>query len=89
MSMRKRFLFVLVSFLSYTSLALAMPEQKLTASDGAEDDWFGRSVSLSGDVALVGAGRDDCTAGICRGSAYVFRKSGSSWTAVGPEPTAP
>jgi hypothetical protein len=28
---------------------------KLTAADGADDDYFGISVSLSGDRALVGA----------------------------------
>src|SRR5690606_29767164 len=34
-------------------------ETKLTASDGAADDLFGISVSLSGNRALVGAPRDD------------------------------
>ena len=33
--------------------------QKLVASDGADADWFGRRVSLSGDVAVVGADWDD------------------------------
>jgi len=45
---------------------------KLTASDGAEVDQFGRSVSLSGNMALVGAGQDD-DKGDASGSAYVFR----------------
>ncbi|MCH7639915.1 MAG: T9SS type A sorting domain-containing protein [Bacteroidetes bacterium] len=44
---------------------------KLTASDGAEDDVFGFSVSLSGDRALVGAAGDD-DLGAASGSAYVF-----------------
>ena len=43
--------------------ALAVPataasvteDAKLTASDGAADDWFGYSVSVSGDTAVVGA----------------------------------
>jgi hypothetical protein len=53
---------------------------KLTASDGGADDYFGESVSLSGDgtTALVGAPYDDTVAGTDAGSAYVFRLSSSS-----------
>lgn len=54
-------------------------EQKLTASDGARNDRFGRSVSVSGDLALVGAYRDDAN-GTDSGSAYVYRFDGSSWS---------
>ncbi|MEE8156235.1 MAG: FG-GAP repeat protein [Phycisphaerales bacterium] len=42
-------------------------EQKLLASDGTELDRFGDSVSIRGDVALLGARLD------VSGSAYVFR----------------
>lgn len=52
---------------------------KLTAADGAADDWFGISVSLRGDVAVVGAYYDD-DRGADSGSAYVFEKSGAVWT---------
>ncbi|MBK9259788.1 MAG: hypothetical protein IPM54_08105 [Polyangiaceae bacterium] len=52
---------------------------KLVASDGAASDFFGISVSLSGDAALVGAYVDD-DKGNGSGSAYVFLRSGSSWT---------
>ena len=53
-------------------------EQKFVASDAATFDLFGRSVSISGDVALVGAwGNDD--AGSLSGSAYVYRYNGTSW----------
>jgi len=48
-------------------------EVKLTASDGAEEDWFAHSVSVGGDVALVGAYRDG-DAGYDSGSAYVFEQ---------------
>jgi hypothetical protein len=51
---------------------------KLTASDGAEDDNFGYSVSLFGDRVLIGAPNDDDNA-IDSGSAYVFDLSGGSW----------
>ena len=53
-------------------------EAKLTASDGAEDDEFGRSLSLSGDYALIGAWGDD-DAGSSSGSAYIFRHEGMEW----------
>ena len=52
---------------------------KLMASDGAVDDEFGDSVSLSGDRALVGA-RFDNDNGSGSGSAYVFKFSGSAWS---------
>jgi hypothetical protein len=53
-------------------------EQKLLASDAAAGDMFGYRVSVSGDVALVGA-KDDDDDGYASGSAYVFRWNGSSW----------
>jgi hypothetical protein len=53
-------------------------EQKLTASDGAEYDWFGYSVSISGDRAIVGAYSDDDN-GSGSGSAYIYRWNGSAW----------
>jgi hypothetical protein len=53
-------------------------EAKLLASDGAEGDWFGCSVSVSGEVILVGASWDD-NGGENAGSAYVYRHDGSGW----------
>ena len=47
--------------------------KKLTASDGAADDNFGRSVALSGDTAIVGAYLDD-DGGSASGSAYIFQR---------------
>ncbi|MCX6879522.1 MAG: autotransporter-associated beta strand repeat-containing protein [Verrucomicrobia bacterium] len=57
-------------------------QAKLTAADGATGDQFGSSVSLSGDgnTALIGAFADDTPAGADAGSAYVFVRSGSTWT---------
>jgi hypothetical protein len=52
-----------------------LAQQSLTASDASTDDGFGRSVSISGDVVLVGAYHGD----FGRGSAYVYRWDGSSW----------
>jgi len=53
-------------------------ESKLTASDGSSGDFFGRSVSISGNVALVGAYVDDDN-GSTSGSAYIYRWDGSQW----------
>jgi hypothetical protein len=57
-------------------------QAKLTAADGAADDNFGNSASLSGDgsVALVGAPSHNTTAGSDAGSAYVFVRSGTNWS---------
>ncbi len=54
-------------------------EEKLTASDAAAGDNFGYSVSISGNVALVGAYQND-DAGANSGSAYVYRFDGNTWT---------
>lgn len=54
-------------------------QAKLTASDAAADDQFGRSVSVSGDTVVVGAVGDD-DGGSDSGSAYVFTRSGTLWS---------
>jgi FG-GAP repeat len=43
---------------------------KVTASDAAEDDFFGGSVAISGSTAVVGAPRKN----MLSGAAYVFPK---------------
>jgi predicted amidohydrolase len=55
-------------------------QQKLIPNDGAADDYFGISVSVSGDTAVVGARLDDTAAGGDTGSAYVFVRSGTTWS---------
>ena len=54
-------------------------QAKLTASDAANNDHFGSSVAVDGDTTVIGA-RLDIDNGIGSGSAYVFTRSGSSWT---------
>lgn len=54
-------------------------ESKLTASDAAAGDQFGRGVSIHGDTAVIGAARDDDN-GSDSGSAYVFVRAGSVWS---------
>ncbi|MBN1866804.1 FG-GAP repeat protein, partial [Candidatus Sumerlaeota bacterium] len=58
---------------------------KLTASDAAADDWFGYTVSLSGDTALVGAMLADSGTSLSVGAAYVFERNqggADSWGQV-------
>jgi hypothetical protein len=52
-------------------------QQKLLASD-RDEDFFGISVSLDEDTALIGAIYDDDN-GPDSGSAYVFTRSGTTW----------
>lgn len=53
-------------------------EDTLTASDAASSDRFGTSVSVRGNVAVVGAPRED-DGGTDAGAAYVFRFDGTQW----------
>lgn len=62
----------------------------LKASNTGAGDWFGYSVAVSGDTVVVGAiGEDSGTTGVNStptesatdsGAAYVFVRSGSTWT---------
>jgi len=53
---------------------------KLIASDAAASDFFGISVAMSGDTAVVGASFGDNPGGSNAGSAYVFIRIGTIWT---------
>ncbi|HEV7642498.1 MAG TPA: FG-GAP repeat protein [Pyrinomonadaceae bacterium] len=55
-------------------------QEKLIASDGAQFDQFGSSVSVSGDYAVVGDAADTVGGVAAQGSVYVFVRSGSDWT---------
>lgn len=55
---------------------------KLTAKGAAAYDYFGVSVSVSGDTAVVGAYLDDLGHHLDRGSAYVFQQAGGAWQQV-------
>jgi hypothetical protein len=52
---------------------------KLTAEDGAANDWFGYSVAIDGNVAVVGAWKDDNQEVTDSGSAYVFVMENGDW----------
>ena len=54
--------------------------QKLFANDADEDQFFGHSVAISGDYAVIGA---PCKPhGPSPGSVYVFKRSGNEWRQV-------
>ncbi len=55
-------------------------QQKLNAPDGATDDWFGRSVTVSGNTAAIGSHQSDIGMTISQGAVYVFTRQGTTWT---------
>lgn len=52
----------------------------IIAADGSPGDQFGLTVAISGDTLVVGAPNDDHTSGTDAGSAYVFVRSGTTWS---------
>ena len=57
-------------------------QQKIQASDAAASDWFGneRAVAISGDYIVVGVQEDDNSGGNRAGAAYVYARSGTTWS---------
>jgi hypothetical protein len=56
--------------------------QELTAVDSNPQNKFGAFLTHVGDTAIIGALSDSDSGFVC-GSAYVFRRSGSTWIQVG------
>ncbi len=56
---------------------------KLTASDAGAGDHFGWSIDMDGDSILVGSDEDDHSSLTGAGSAYVYRRVGSTWLEEG------
>ncbi len=56
-------------------------EQKLIAADaGPDDDNFGSAVDIDADTCIVGEPREDTVPQTDNGAAYVFVRSGMTWT---------
>ncbi len=55
-------------------------QAKLTASDGENNDWFGRSVFLSEDYVIIGAFGDNIGGNSNVGSSYIFHRLGTTWS---------
>ncbi len=66
------------AYLFANSGATWTQEAKLVASDAEGSDFFGYSVSLDGQFAVIGAQGED-EAGSEAGAAYVFASSNGSW----------
>lgn len=58
---------------------LLVLQKELKASDAAANDSFGE-VAISGNTIVVGAPSDGTPLGVASGSAYVFVRTGSTWT---------
>ncbi len=52
---------------------------KLTASDGNENDFFGKSVSICDDYAIIGADESANNSGANSGTAYIFYNNLGNW----------
>jgi len=66
--------------------------RKLLAGDAQADDWFGWSVAISGDYAIVGAYGEDGGTGDPRteaGAAYIFHRTGDGTWDSGLKLAAP
>jgi hypothetical protein len=55
-------------------------EQQLSASDAGFADAFGVSVGISGETVIVGAFADDISSSVDVGSAYIFKRNGTTWS---------
>ncbi|GAB4021191.1 FG-GAP repeat protein [Spirosoma koreense] len=55
-------------------------QQRLTASDGAANDGFGTNVAIAGDYVIVGANNKTIGNNSGQGAAYIFMRSGNTWT---------
>ncbi len=67
----------------YTGSAASWTLQsRITAAAGdiGSDDELGAAVDIDGDVIIAGGSRDDKVVGLDAGSAYIFTRSGASWS---------
>lgn len=55
-------------------------QAKLVAADGAIGDSFGCAVSIFGDTVVIGAYAKAAAGNFNQGAAYVFTRSGATWT---------
>lgn len=53
--------------------------QKITDATGAAGDYFGSSVSISGNYAIIGSYADDVGAHVDQGSASIYFYNGTTW----------
>ena len=56
--------------------------QKITDATGAANDYFGYSVSISGNYAIVGSYQDDIGTNADQGSASIYQYNGTNWVLI-------
>lgn len=71
---------LLILFGGAFTISVSGQHIKLTVSDGVASENFGSSVAISGNTAIVGASGDTIAGRATQGSAYIFIKSGNTWT---------
>jgi hypothetical protein len=52
---------------------------KLTASDAAQDDFFGKSIDIDGNTLIVGAPSKDFDTNGLAGAVYIYVQQGGTW----------
>ena len=67
------------AYVFYKSNGTWTQQAKLIASDAQASDQFGEYSDISGDYVIVGSPYED-TSVSNRGAAYIFKRSGTSWT---------
>jgi hypothetical protein len=69
-------------YIYYRSNGNYTQQAKLLASDGGADDHFGTSVSINstGNILVVGSNFAAVGSNLYQGAAYVFTRSGTTWT---------
>jgi hypothetical protein len=77
-----RFLVTLLASTAFISTAGATPwlPQKVVASDGAANAWFGSQTVVSGNTAFISAPNATVSGRESQGTVYVFTKSGITWS---------
>ena len=82
----KHLILFLLTFSCFTLSAQTWNQlQKIVPNDREVNDEFGNAVAISGDYAIIGAMREDDDGNGQNdapdaGSAYIFKKNGSTWT---------
>jgi len=86
----RKWIFPLILAIPCSHMGLAqqwLPKQKVVASDRENLSYFGSSVAISGDYAIVGAlGEDEDANGNFSmeraGAVYIFHKENNTWTQI-------
>lgn len=68
------------AYVMVRSAGLWSLQARLVASDRKQHDYFGHAVALDGDTALVGAPYKKISLEYAAGAAYLFSRSGASWS---------